>query len=62
MYRQVKAFLDSYSSIEENEVVSNDMLVNDLSDKNIERLFCMVEGVLEDEEANFITLLIACIP
>ena len=57
LYRQVKAFLDSYSSIEENEVVSNDMLVNDLSDKNIERLFYMVEEVLEDEEANFITLL-----
>ncbi len=57
MYKQVEAFLNAFPSVKEIGMESNGVLINDLTDRNIERLFYTVKGVLEDEESNFITLL-----
>lgn len=57
LYRQVNAFFDAFPAVRELGMESNGVLIGDLTDRNVERLFQTIQGVIEDEESNFITLL-----
>lgn len=57
LYKQVKAFLDAFPVVRESGMESNGVLIGDLTDGSVERLFQTIQGVMEDEESNFITLL-----
>lgn len=54
IYKQVISFVDSFDI---NALESNGELINCVIDGNIERMVNIVRTVAEDEEANFITLL-----